>query len=48
MVWRSVRAGGETKTLRKDECVFIPERTLHDVENNTGDYLVYVYFVGGK
>jgi quercetin dioxygenase-like cupin family protein len=44
----TVTANGETKTLVKDECVFIPQETVHDVANRAEDHLVYVYFVGGK
>jgi quercetin dioxygenase-like cupin family protein len=44
----SVTANGETKALKKDECLFIPEQTLHNVANNSDNQLVYVYFVGGK
>jgi len=44
----SVTVNGQVKALRKDECVFIPEQTLHDVANRTENPLVYVYFVGGK
>jgi quercetin dioxygenase-like cupin family protein len=44
----TVTANGETTALRKDECLFMPEQTLHNVANRTDDNLVYVYFVGGK
>lgn len=44
----TVTANGETRTLARDECVFIPQETLHDVANRSDAYLVYVYFVGGK
>jgi len=43
-----VEANGESKSLKKDECVFIPKGTMHDVKNKTDKNLVYVYFVGGK
>jgi mannose-6-phosphate isomerase-like protein (cupin superfamily) len=44
----TVHFGGESRELGKDECVFIPQETLHDVANRTENNLVYVYFVGGK
>ncbi len=44
----TVTANGETTALKKDECVFIPQETVHDVANRSENHLVYVYFVGGK
>lgn len=44
----TVEADGESKILKKDECVFIPKGTVHDVKNASDKNLVYVYFVGGK
>lgn len=44
----TVTAGGQTRTLRREECVFLPQDTVHDVANRSGGPLVYVYFVGGK
>ena len=44
----TVLCGGEEKVVGKDEAVFIPKETLHDVKNLSEGKLVYVYFVGGK
>jgi len=44
----TVTANGEAKTLKKDECVLLPQETVHDVANRTDSHLIYVYFVGGK
>ena len=44
----TVVAGGEAKLVRKDEAVFLPKETVHDVKNLAECNLVYVYFVGGK
>ena len=44
----TVLAGGEEKVVGKDEAVFLPKETVHDVKNLAGGNLVYVYFVGGK
>lgn len=43
-----VEARGEARKLCKDECMFIPKGTVHDVKNQGKSNLVYVYFVGGK
>jgi len=43
-----VEANGEITKMKKDDCVFIPKGTVHDVKNPTDKNLVYVYFVGGK
>jgi len=34
--------------LQKDHCLFIPQNTIHNVQNDTNEALIYVYFVGGK
>ena len=44
----TVVAGGERQVLKKDESLFIPKNTLHDVRNASSVNLVYAYFVGGK
>jgi quercetin dioxygenase-like cupin family protein len=44
----TVIAGGEARTVGRDECVFLPQETVHDVANRSAAQLVYVYFVGGK
>lgn len=44
----TVTAGGQARTVRREECVFLPQETVHDVANRSGGPLVYVYFVGGK
>lgn len=43
-----VEANGESRKIGKDDCVFIPKETVHDVKNPSDKNLVYVYFVGGK
>jgi quercetin dioxygenase-like cupin family protein len=42
----TVTANGEAKTLKKDECVLLPQETAHDVANHADSPLTYVYFVG--
>ena len=44
----TVIAGGEKQVLKKDESLFVPKNTVHNVLNEGAMNLMYVYFVGGK
>ncbi len=36
------------KKIKKDECVFVPQNTIHNVKNLSDTNLRYIYVVGGK
>jgi mannose-6-phosphate isomerase-like protein (cupin superfamily) len=43
----TAKIGGKLKKVKKDQCVFVPSDTLHDVMNLSDGDLLYLYFVGG-
>lgn len=44
----TVVCGEEKAVLAKDQCVFIPQESRHNVMNCSSEKLIYAYFVGGK
>lgn len=44
----TVMNNNEKIFLQKNQCVFIPQQSRHNVINEGKELLIYLYFVGGK